>query len=226
MAFILRSFAKGVDGVFIGGCRLNECNYVTHGNYHALNLVLLFKRIMAHIGLNPERLHVAFMSAGEGNRFTEAVDAFTRKVKNLGPLGEPEGLEKGELASRFDEVARLVPYIKIEKHAKLSARLDNESEYADHFTDEEITTFFNEVVSYFIDPDKCQACMICQRRCPVDAIDGGKKRVHVIDQDQCIKCGSCLAVCPSRFSAVKKITGQPVPPDLPEEKRVLERIKK
>jgi len=43
LAFVLKAFANGMDGVFIGGCRLNECNYVTHGNYHALNMVLLLR---------------------------------------------------------------------------------------------------------------------------------------------------------------------------------------
>ena len=80
LAFILRAFARGADGVFIGGCRLNECNYVTHGNYHALNLTLLGKQIMQHIGLNPRRLRIEFMSGGEGLLFTDVVDAFVEQV--------------------------------------------------------------------------------------------------------------------------------------------------
>ena len=55
LAFVLRAFSNGMDGVFIGGCRLNECNYITHGNYDALNMLLLCRKIMEHIGLNPER---------------------------------------------------------------------------------------------------------------------------------------------------------------------------
>ena len=43
---IVRAFLKGADAVFIGGCRLNECNYITHGNYDALGNVLMFKKIM------------------------------------------------------------------------------------------------------------------------------------------------------------------------------------
>ena len=31
LEFVLRAFSNGTDGVFIGGCRLNECNYITHG---------------------------------------------------------------------------------------------------------------------------------------------------------------------------------------------------
>ena len=223
LAHILRAFANGVDGVFVGGCRLGDCNYITHGNYHALNLVLLTRKILAHIGLDPERLRIAFMSAGEGNRFAEVVDDFTRTIKDIGPLGQAEGLDNTSMNTALAEVSRLVPYIKIEKHAKLTARLENEAEYADHFTDEEIDQLLGEVVSYHIDPEKCQACMICRRRCPVDAIDGGKNRIHVIDQDRCIKCGTCLDVCPSRFGAVEKIVGGPVPSPPPEAARTLKR---
>ena len=52
---ILRAFSNGADGVFIGGCRLNECNYITHGNYDAWANVYVCKKIMGHIGIHPER---------------------------------------------------------------------------------------------------------------------------------------------------------------------------
>ena len=223
LAHILRAFANGADGVFIGGCRLGECNYVTHGNYHARNLTLLGRKILAHVGLDPQRLQIQFMSGGEGNRFVEVVDAFIKTIKELGPLGQAEGLEPEKREQALAEVTRLVPYIKIETHAKLTSRPDCEAACEDLFTLEEIERLLGEVVSYYIDPEKCQACMICQRRCPVDAIEGGKNRIHVIDQDQCIKCGTCLEACPSRFGAVTKIVGQPVPPPLDEDKRSLVR---
>jgi NADH-quinone oxidoreductase subunit F len=69
-----------------------------------------------------------------------------------------------------------------------------------------------ELISFYIEPDKCQACMICLRNCPVDAISGGKGLIHVIDQDKCTKCGTCLDLCPARFAAVTKLSGEPVPP--------------
>lgn len=221
--FVLKAFANGMDGVFIGGCRLNECNYITHGNYQALNLVLLLKKIMAHIGLNPERLQIAFMSAGEGNLFTEDVNAFGKKIKELGPLATGEGIDENELKTKLASIRKLVPYIKIAKKEKLRVRLENEAEYEDFYTSEEIDKLFSEVISYYIDPDKCQACMICARRCPVDAIEGAKKQIHVIDQDICIKCGTCLEACPPRFGAVKEISGEPVPPPLPETERAIVR---
>jgi NADH-quinone oxidoreductase subunit F len=83
-----------------------------------------------------------------------------------------------------------------------------------------------ELIAYHIDPASCQACMICARKCPADAIDGGKKKIHIIDQKKCTKCGTCFEVCPSRFSAVQKISGQPVPPPIPEEKRIITRKSK
>ena len=91
LEFILRAFLNGQDGVFIGGCRLNECNYITHGNYDALSNTHLGKKIMEHIGLNPERLRIAFMSGADGNLLAEAADDFTEKVKALGPLGKGGG---------------------------------------------------------------------------------------------------------------------------------------
>ena len=223
LEFVLRAFSNGMDGVFIGGCRLNECNYITHGNYDALNMVLLCKKIMEHLGLDPERLRIEFMTSGEGNLFTEVVDEFSKTVKNLGPLGKGEEIDGDELKSKLEEVRRLVPYIKIEKREKLESRLDNEEEYDGFFTSDEIDKLFSEVVSYHIEPDKCQACMICRRRCPVEAISGGKNQIHVIDQEACIKCGTCFEVCPPRFGAVNKISGGPVPPPVPEEERTIVR---
>ena len=67
--------------------------------------------------------------------------------------------------------------------------------------------------------------MICGRECPVGAISGGKGLVHVIDQDKCTKCGTCFDVCPARFNAVKKLSGEPVPAPLPAAERVLVRDK-
>jgi len=72
-----------------------------------------------------------------------------------------------------------------------------------------------ELISYYIEPEKCQACMICLRNCPAEAITGGKNLIHVIDQDKCTKCGTCLEVCPPRFGAVAKLSGVKVPEPVP-----------
>ena len=136
-------------------------------------------------------------------------------------MAKGDDIDGDELKSKLEEVRKLVPYIKIVKREKLASRLENEEEYDGLFTREEIDELFRDVVSYYIDPDKCTACGICFRQCPVDAIVGAKKQIHVIDQEKCIKCGTCLEVCPPRFSAVKEISSEPVPPPIPEEKRTI-----
>ena len=80
------------------------------------------------------------------------------------------------------------------------------------------------LIGYYIDPTKCKACTLCHRNCPVDAVIGGdRNKIHVIDQSKCIKCGTCFDVCPPAFRAVTKISGEPVPPPLSEEQRLIKR---
>ncbi len=224
--FIIRAFLNKIDGVFIGGCRLNECNYTTHGNYHALNIALLLKKIMEYIGMNPERLKIEFMSSGEGILFAEIVNNFTKKIKEIGPIGKAEKTDQKILESRLKEISKLIPYIKIAKKEKLETVIKDPAQYKDFFTTDEIERLIDSAPSYYIDPDKCQACNICIKKCPVDAIDGGKNLIHIIDQEKCIKCGTCIKACPERFNAVKEIIGVDVPASISEAKRKIIRKSK
>lgn len=233
LAFVLRAFQKGADGVIIGGCWLGECHYVTDGNYSALNMVYLARRLLEHAGVEPERLRIEWMSAAEGSRFAEIMNDFTAQLKKLGPArngacgGLPtvtgDGDADDRIESRLGALIKLVPYIKLVKLEKLALRLPREEDYGALYTRDEIDALLREVVSYHIDPEKCQACMICGRRCPVGGIDGGKNRIHVIDQGRCIRCGVCLEVCPTRFDAVRTIVGAAVPPSLLPDQRIIVR---
>jgi len=89
-------------------------------------------------------------------------------------------------------------------------------EYEEHIVEKHCSAMqCQALISYYILPDKCQGCMICARNCPVQAIEGGKRMVHVIDQNKCINCGICFDVCPPKFSAVAKVSGKK-PSDIPE----------
>ncbi len=99
-----------------------------------------------------------------------------------------------------------------------------EDEYEAHIKEKRCPArVCRELVRYYILPDKCQACLICARNCPAEAITGGKGLVHVIDQEKCTRCGTCLEVCPTRFNAVVKLPGEPVPPSAPSATKVMRR---
>ena len=223
LSFVLRAFQKGADGVIVGGCWLGECHYVTEGNYYALNMMQLCKKLLEYAGLSAERLRIEWISAAEGVRFADIMNDFAGKVSELGPVGNEDGANGDGVQSKLEEIRQLVPYIKLTKKDKLAKRLEKEEDYDELYTSDEVEKIFSEVVSYYIDPDKCQACMICLRRCPVEGISGGKNRIHVIDQESCIRCGTCLEVCPERFEAVSEISSDPVPPPVPEEARTIVR---
>ena len=89
-------------------------------------------------------------------------------------------------------------------------------EYEEHIVQKKCRALVcTALTSYYILPDKCQGCLICLRNCPVEAISGDKRMVHVIDQSKCISCGACLEVCPPKFSAVVKVSGEEIetPPE-------------
>lgn len=60
----------------------------------------------------------------------------------------------------------------------------------------------NQIAKIQIDEEKCKACGLCQKHCPVEAIEGTGKEKRKINQDKCIKCGTCIATCP--FHAIGK----------------------
>ena len=147
LEFILKAFLNGEDGVFVGGCKLDECNYITHGNYDALSNVHLCKKILAHIGLNPERLRIEFMSGADGALLAEYIDDFSKSVKDLGPLGEAEGLSVEAVHLKLEAVRKLVPYIKLVERERLRVPVKSKAEYDKFFASDAFSRLIEELIT-------------------------------------------------------------------------------
>jgi coenzyme F420-reducing hydrogenase delta subunit len=146
LEFIFRAFSNGQDGVFIGGCKLGECNYITHGNYDALTNTHICKKMMKHIGLNPERLRIAFMSGADGQLLAEVTNDFTEKVRELGPIGKGEGIDESVLKTKLKAARKLVPYIRLVERERLRIPKKSEVDHYKFFNSDEVNDLFNDLI--------------------------------------------------------------------------------
>lgn len=97
--FVLKAFAKGADGVLIGGCHPGDCHY-QEGNYKALRRYRLLQRLIRQMGIEEERLRLEWISAAEGDRVRVVINEMVAALKRLGPLRR-----EGEDRARLMEVA-------------------------------------------------------------------------------------------------------------------------
>jgi F420-non-reducing hydrogenase iron-sulfur subunit len=87
--FVLDAFAKGADGVLIGGCHIGDCHYV-EGNHKALRRVQMLRRVLRGMGIEDERFRLEWISASEGEKVKLVINDMVAKVRALGPLGLPK----------------------------------------------------------------------------------------------------------------------------------------
>lgn len=147
LTFILRAFSKGADGVFIGGCWLGECHYVTEGNYDALFNMHLGRKLLERIGINPKRLRLEWIAASEGTRYAEVMNDFGRQLRQLGPLGKDEGLDPEALKLNLAALTRLLPYTKLVERERLRMRFDKQEQYDAYFASAEFNRLFEELIA-------------------------------------------------------------------------------
>jgi F420-non-reducing hydrogenase iron-sulfur subunit len=146
LEFVLRALSKGADGVFIGGCWLGECHYVTEGNYDALFNMHFGRKLLERIGINPKRLRLEWISASEGTRYAEVMNDFGKQLKEMGPLGESEGLDAETLKLNLMAVTRLLPYAKLVERERLRVRFDKQEQYDEYFASDEFNRLFEELI--------------------------------------------------------------------------------
>lgn len=147
LSFVFRAFCNAMDGVFIGGCHLNECHYITDGNHHAFSMVQICKKLLAQIGLAPARIRIEQVSAGEGIRFAEAVNDFSRELREAGPIGKAEGIDGETLKLRLTALTGLIPYIRLVERERLRVRCQTAEEYEEYYRSAEVDRLFQELIA-------------------------------------------------------------------------------
>ncbi len=147
LSFFLRAFSRGADGVYVGGCWPGECHYVTEGNYDALFNMHLGRKLLEQIGVNPLRLRLEWTASSEGARYAEIMNDFGRQLRELGPLGASEGIDREQLKLKLQAVSRLVPYIKLVERERLRMRFATAAEYDRYFASDEFNRLFSELIA-------------------------------------------------------------------------------
>lgn len=86
--FIMEAFARGADGVLIGGCHPNDCHYI-EGNYKCLRRSRLLRRMLDDMGIEAQRFRLEWISASEGDKVKRVINEMVEQVRALGPLDLP-----------------------------------------------------------------------------------------------------------------------------------------
>ena len=88
---VLEAFLQGADGVLIGGCHTpSDCHYLV-GNFKAFKRVLLLKKLLKQVGLEPERVRLEWISATESSKLVKTIKEFVEELRKLGPKGGEKG---------------------------------------------------------------------------------------------------------------------------------------
>ncbi len=114
--FVLDAFAKGADGVLIGGCHIGDCHYV-EGNYKAIRRVQMLRRILRGMGLQDDRFRLEWISASEGEKVKLVINDMVEKVRALGPLGLPQRFQEWDQEMESLEQAVVVEPEEVGTHA-------------------------------------------------------------------------------------------------------------
>lgn len=83
--FVLEALQRGCDGVIVCGCHPGDCHYST-GNYYAKRRMMIYKRLLEYIGLEPDRFQIRWISGAEAGKFRDVITEFCNRITELGPI--------------------------------------------------------------------------------------------------------------------------------------------
>jgi F420-non-reducing hydrogenase iron-sulfur subunit len=83
---ILWAFLNGADGVYLGACPPGECHYGV-GNLYAGERIAKLKAELAAHGIDPDRLHLEFLTVDDGKKFARSITEFSEEIRNLSTEG-------------------------------------------------------------------------------------------------------------------------------------------
>jgi heterodisulfide reductase subunit A2 len=91
--WIERAFIKGAGAVLVSGCHPSDCHY-NNANQHTARRVERFWKRMEKLGLNKDRLRLAWVSAAEGAQFARVVQEMESGLRKLTPKQIQHDAEK------------------------------------------------------------------------------------------------------------------------------------
>ena len=141
-------------------------------------------------------------SCGKCTSCREGVDVMHRIVSDIcAGQGREEQLGLLEELGQAVKDASLCALGSTASNPVLSTLRYFRGEYEAHIRDHRCPAgVCKALLTYRIDPEKCKACLLCNKNCPQQAVSGVKKKPQTIDQEKCIKCGVCRDIC--KFDAV------------------------
>ena len=156
------------------------------------NMMMTSMRYFFTLGANYQQTLVAY------DRVLEILDKIIAGNGTLEDIDKLEELSEIIISSSLCGLGQTAP------NPILSTLKYFREEYIAHVVDKKCPAgVCTNLLEYYIIPEKCVGCTLCKRVCPVDAISGNVKEVHVIDTEKCIKCDACVPSC-KKFNAIIK----------------------
>jgi len=140
-SFIPRAFLAGFDGVMVLGCHPGDCHYLT-GNYQAERKMTLTRKLLDMAAIGSERLLLDWVSAGEGERFSQVVRQFIEKIRGLGPFPLDQDMKERLQAVRASLEGEKIRWM-VGKGPEL---MEKENVYQEHLSRERLDAVIEETI--------------------------------------------------------------------------------